>query len=458
MALQRNTSEGQANGTILTAANSGGGSGDAFSTVTSSGTIAYVYSTDNSAFGSTSFKVTPSTSSALYCIASATSTNTGANQMYVYLTGYPSANQLFLNIRTASSNIAAYNINQNGSLVIQNATGSVIYTSPAGIVSLYQWVRLDMYVEIGATTSSGRIVATASYTNSITPFWGMDTGNTTNTGTTNIAEYRFGKLDTTPNIGTFYFDNCAWDAGAAATIPPQTSTVFRNTAEGQANGTPLTAANSGVGSGTAFTDVDTTGSATLSYSNIQHAHGNQSYLMSGGANSTLIIGFDGNTDKIGALQAYYYFTSYPSSNCALMATYTTSFETTLAVGAGGELRTYTNAGGQLDVSPAGIVPLGAWVRFDMLSSIGVSSTSGRLRAKVSLIDNIAPIYTYDSGYTLNLGSGVIDAYLFGKIDSAPSLTTFYADDLAFRSNTENYIPPLSPDSVPSYSPVSWFTA
>ena len=222
--IYRNTAEGQPNGTTLTAANSGGGSGDAFATVTTSGTITVTYSTEMSMFGSQSYKVVSSNSSALYIRPSTSGAYCGSSQMYLYLPTYADNNQQFISIYSSGGYYpATLNINQLGAVRINNRVGSNLHTSANGTMPTGQWVRIDLAVEVGSTTTDGRIMAQASLLNSFTPFWSYDSGYTTNTGTDTISEYRFGKLDTVPNIALFYMDNLAWRSGMLDFIPPESS-------------------------------------------------------------------------------------------------------------------------------------------------------------------------------------------------------------------------------------------
>lgn len=219
----RNTAEGQPNSTTLTAANSGGGSGDAFSVYSTQGTISTTYSTDISMFGTQSYKVVANASSAVYIVSNTSGAYCGSSQMYLYIPAYPSPNQLFLLIyNTANSPTARFTINGNGAVLIGNVSGT-IHTSSAGTIPLNQWVRLDFAVQVGATTSNGRIVGQVSLQNSFTPLWSYDSGYSTNTGTDPLMSYQRGKLDSAPNIPLFYMDHIAWRNNMIDFIPPESS-------------------------------------------------------------------------------------------------------------------------------------------------------------------------------------------------------------------------------------------
>lgn len=221
----RNTAEGQANATALTAANSGGGSGNAFSTVTVTGSLAVTYSTDMSMFGAQSYKVVPNASTALYIRPTTSGAYTGACQMYLYLPTYADTNQLFLAIYNSTGSYPArLSIDATGTVRISNLAGSNVHVSSAGTIPTGQWARLDLSAQVGSGTTDGRIIAQGSLLNSFTPFWSYDSGYTTDTGTDTLAEYRFGKLDTTPNIALFYMDNIAWRNNMIDFIPPESST------------------------------------------------------------------------------------------------------------------------------------------------------------------------------------------------------------------------------------------
>lgn len=221
--LRRNTAEGQPDGTTLTNLNSGGGSGDAFDTVTVSGTVARTFSNEQKMFGAQSYKIAASATSALYNRVNTADVYSGSAQLYLYLPTYADANQLFVNLRNASASIASFNVNQAGTIYISNSAGSNIHISSVGIFPTNQWIRIDLAAIVGTTTANGRIVAQASLLNSFAPFWTYDSGYTTNTGTTSFAEFRFGKLDTAPNIALFYMDDASWRPKLVDFIPGQSS-------------------------------------------------------------------------------------------------------------------------------------------------------------------------------------------------------------------------------------------
>lgn len=234
------------------------------------------------------------------------------------------------------------------------------------------------------------------------------------------------------NPGTVKFDNI--------NLPP--SVTYRNTAEGQSNGTTVSAANSGGGSGTAFDYVDVVGTVARTFSNSFYMHGTQSYAINPTSTATITFVFDGQSDMNGAQQAYFYFTGYPSANCAFMGTYSTDTKSTMALSSTGAVIIYDDAG-QVTASASGVVPLNRWVRFDMLTSIGTTTSNGRIQAKVSLEDNTDVLFSYDSGAAVNVGTIPIESYIYGKLDSTPSIATFYMDDVAYKINATSYVDPVN---------------
>jgi len=222
MAL-KNTAEGQPNGTTLTAGNSGGGSGDAF-LAGSTGTLTRTYSNEQAMNGAQSYKLVPTTSSSLILYYAPTASTSGALQGGIYLTGYPTANQLVFAITISSGTpCAGISINANGAIVFTQRGGGLLNQSANGAVPLNTWVRFDICAFTGATTSNGRAMAQASLGNSPNPFWYYDSGTTANTSTTTFDHYRFGKLDDVPDIATFYIDDLAADNAASNFIPPTTT-------------------------------------------------------------------------------------------------------------------------------------------------------------------------------------------------------------------------------------------
>jgi len=223
-AFKKNTAETQPNGTTLTTANSGGGNSNAFDAISTQGTISKTFSNETASAGAQSYKIVPSSSSGVFLIYNSPAGDTsGSLQAYFYFTAYPSANQLVLSMRTSSNaRIIDYTITETGAVRIYNSTGifAQAVTSTAGIVPQNTWVRVDLSVTVGATTTTGRYTAALSIGNSTTATWSYDSGPTGNTGTSLIAQYSIGKLDIVPTISTFYIDDIAYAPGATAFIAP----------------------------------------------------------------------------------------------------------------------------------------------------------------------------------------------------------------------------------------------
>lgn len=216
--IKRNTAEGQTSGTTLTAANSGAGSGDAFDIVSPTGTVTRQFSNAYAAHDTQSYVITASASSNLLLVYNTSSDMSGATQAYFYFTAYPDSNNGLIT-SYVSGGKGGVAINSAGRLIVNDAVSQIAQSS-AGVIPLNTWVRIDLCMTVGGTTSTGRVQAAISLGDNPTPEYSYDSGATVNTGTVAFASYRFGKLDGTPNIATYYIDDIAFVSNASTFIPP----------------------------------------------------------------------------------------------------------------------------------------------------------------------------------------------------------------------------------------------
>lgn len=217
MVLRRNTAEGQPNTTTMNAGNSGGGSGNAFDQVARSGAATAVYSTDVAMHGTRSYKIGANNNDSLTLLYASGGDSVGAMQVYLYLTALPTGAAAVMQVYVGGNLAAGLTIATNGAINVNNAAGFL--AASAGAIPLNTWLRFDLLVTPGTTTSNGRIQA-AYYPGDIaTATWTYDSGATTNTRTGLIDSYRAGKLDSTGDFATFYVDDMAADTGRSSFIP-----------------------------------------------------------------------------------------------------------------------------------------------------------------------------------------------------------------------------------------------
>jgi hypothetical protein len=152
--LLANTFEGGTSGSAITAANSGGASGNAFDAVAcGSGTVTYVASP--AAHGGRAAQLAPSTAACYlsWTSASIVPSTSSYGRAYIYFTARPSTSDVLLKLMDGSgARDAQINMDTAGHLrIIDAANGKQAYFGTA--VPLNQWVRIEWH--LANSTSAG---------------------------------------------------------------------------------------------------------------------------------------------------------------------------------------------------------------------------------------------------------------------------------------------------------------
>lgn len=146
MTLKLNTAEGGTDGTATTTANSGGGSGDAFTAVSAVVSGAIAFRAANAYRGALCYALVQATSANACTFEwSDTASDQFAHRMYLRLLEYPSANcQGPLNIRGTAA-AARLNMSTTGqlSITIVNGTTSTSGGFSTGTLALNTWYRIE---------------------------------------------------------------------------------------------------------------------------------------------------------------------------------------------------------------------------------------------------------------------------------------------------------------------------
>lgn len=231
MTLVTNSAEGQVNTTAVTAANSGGASGTAFSLVAKNGTLA-TFSTDHAMHGSESYKL--ATINASGCILGWTSYNSasGALRGYLYMPALPDVLTPFVcAVNTSSANMAVLYVYPAGNLSVRNGAGTEVLKSTSTL-SAATWYRFELQVTAGASTSTGTLQAAVYAGDGATAVGDCHySSTTTNTGTVNLGSARFGVPQAVTTANTYYIDDLAANDGAtsfigAPGVPPVAAFTF----------------------------------------------------------------------------------------------------------------------------------------------------------------------------------------------------------------------------------------
>lgn len=278
MTLKRNTAEGQTNGTTLTAGNSGGGSGDAFTSIGGSGGAA-IFSSAQAMHGTQSYDMSAASGSTIIPNFTYTATAQSAFQFYFRLPVLPSAAVTICQIRNSGGNAAKVVVLANNKLNIQNAAGATLDVFATTLLA-NTWYRVEVEVIPGTTTTNGTINC-GYYLGDTAEGSPVDTryasGATVNAGTTNLTQYQPG-IASTAAAGTFhvFYDDIGFDTSTstpigvgAATIPGAPTAVIATPNDSQVS-VAFTAPGSNGGSAiTGYTAIvtDTITSTTFTNNN-----------------------------------------------------------------------------------------------------------------------------------------------------------------------------------------------
>lgn len=218
MAAVANSFEGGSNGTAVTVANSGGGSGDAFDAVSAvTGQTLNYDNTHNR--GTLALKAATGSTSGRSVVAWTTSIGTQTLvylRLYVYPTGNQSVAPYLCRVLsggavTSSTSRCALEFSASGQLILLNSSATAI----AGMTSALAipnsaWTRVELKLTLSSTAAVGSCEMRIYRTN---PDGTSPDETLTNSGTANLGgsgdTYCFGICDTDANVGAIWFDDVA---------------------------------------------------------------------------------------------------------------------------------------------------------------------------------------------------------------------------------------------------------
>jgi hypothetical protein len=303
----KNTAEsGLANGTDVTAANSGFAGSTAFNGANAvtpgGGTIKF--SSAHPFKGALSYEFAPVAGAACYVEWNtiATPTNAAAARAYWYSTGYPLTGQSIINIRSTTGGNSAVQlvIGVDGVIsIVSDQSASVVWTS-AGALSLSTHYRIEIGITNG-TSTTGTLNVQTYLGDSTTPVANLSgTASGLNFGTFAIGTCRFGRVSgsgATTWPAKVYLDDIAFRTGSASLFGPSVANVAP-TANAGADiltgvvGTPVSRTGTG-------TDPDGTISA-YEWSVVSYPAGSTSPTLTGATTAT--VGFTPSASGIYVLQ------------------------------------------------------------------------------------------------------------------------------------------------------------
>jgi RHS repeat-associated protein len=213
-----NSAEGGTNGTTVTVANSGAGSGDPFNVVTRGTGAALTFATAAAKHGSLGYSLTATSGTTTALTWNGYNATSAAVRFY-YNPGatLPSTTVRLLDVRNSSGTAARILMTSSNQLIVQNTAGTTLKTFPTAL-STNTWYRIELGVSISATAAT---VNAAYYPgDSTTPVDTAYSTSTANTGTTNITTISIGDTTSGTWAGTEYLDDLAIQPGTTSYIGP----------------------------------------------------------------------------------------------------------------------------------------------------------------------------------------------------------------------------------------------
>jgi hypothetical protein len=236
MTLKINSAEGQANGTTVaqgSGGNTGGAAGDYFTQVSPGTGGSIVFSTAQKAHGSNSYLFTPASGQLCFVIFDDSSGSTAvATRFYIYLTGYPAAEGLLMDVEGAAGGaIMSLHLLSSGLVRAHNSAGGVIPgTTATSAIPLNQWVRIEFQGTVSATAA-----VTWQYFNTMDS--GTPTESLTGTGTivTNSVQAAagrviYGRFTASGATPAFYMDDFAQNLQSATALGAYVAPALTGTA------------------------------------------------------------------------------------------------------------------------------------------------------------------------------------------------------------------------------------
>lgn len=152
-----------------------------------------------------------------------TANATVALRAYVRFGGMPSTATALLRLATtdAGTLLGAVNVSLNGSWSLTNPAGSVVFGSPAAVLTTNTDYRVEMYWKVGAGTGEAHAAWYAG--DSLTPLTNGDSTLLTAqaNGSANVGSLRAGKASTSGTWSSIAVDDVAVLDGATGLIGPE---------------------------------------------------------------------------------------------------------------------------------------------------------------------------------------------------------------------------------------------
>lgn len=216
MTTKANTFEGGTDTTAISAANSGGTSGDAVANTTGT---APTYSTSAAMHGFLGMSGSAASGTASTCNWTGFSSTTMAYRFY-YKHRAPSAATQMFQSRTAAGQTCGITANTSGTLQVVNSSGATTnltaLVTPALTAGTWYRIELQVLSDASAGTVSFQVYTGDSFNSVVN----QSSSANVNTRGGNITEFRLGKHSTSTDTGTFLFDTIKGVDGTTTAIGP----------------------------------------------------------------------------------------------------------------------------------------------------------------------------------------------------------------------------------------------
>lgn len=227
MAVWTNNAEGGTDGAAVTAANSGGASGDPLVNATVDGTNSFIrYAAANALLESMAYQMDVPTSGHAYLQFGNLQTNAyGRLRFHMIMTAYPSATKQFIQTVHSPAGPVYLYMNAVGKMSVINAAGTTVYTF-ANAIPLNTRVRIEVIVKIGTTTANGTVKAAWAYGNDVA-YVEQYSSSALNTGPTGtFVRYNVGSVSSSGIWRNFYIDDITVDDDTSLTFMGPSTTEF----------------------------------------------------------------------------------------------------------------------------------------------------------------------------------------------------------------------------------------
>jgi len=224
--LLTNTAEGGTNGVTVSAANSGGASGNPWNTVTATGTL--IYSNAQAMHGNLSYSIVTTTSASAFMFWNSTSITISTKVMYsrcyIYFAIEPPFTGRFMQFMNSSAQlIGGVGINVSNQLAIRNSVDAVIATSTT-TVPTNAWFRVELYTFSSATVGQVEVKIFLD-PHSTTPTETLTTSATENTRGDDIKAALFGLAGGTANADLYMDSMATQETGYLGPVILPTATI-----------------------------------------------------------------------------------------------------------------------------------------------------------------------------------------------------------------------------------------